>query len=466
VGAVEPCDAPVAAAWTDAGTGEAFEEANDPMKPALEPGGVALVGTQLWWVAPGFADDGVAELTTLVGTDLETGDALDGSFADHPTGLSQGDLDGDGVNELVVSGGVPTLRWGDGATDLLPMGEGNHFVRDAALADLDGDGDVDIVLGYSSPTQAPDEARPDILWNQGERTFSGPTPIEGADERWGQLFDLSLQDVTGDGAPDLLVCNDQGAEVAGNALLVNDGAGSLAAPGDELGLDGVLNCMGAAWGDLDADGALDLLIGDTAETVLLVQEAGTFVDVGAARGLTVLDSGQMAWGGALVDADNDGLTDIVEATSWFWTSEALAWPLYLLRQQHDGALADEGALPAALGARSVVAADWTGDGVVDFLVGDMWETPHRFESTGCTEGAWLEVEGPPGSVVRVEAGGVTRAAVVSHDASYASTGPAVAHVGLGADDLIDAVTLAVPWSGTVRLVGPLEPRRRLTWTAP
>ena len=465
-GCAEPQALSYAEGWPEGAAPEVYAPPTSTEYPGIEPGGMALMetaaGRLLLYVQ---ADTGVGILN------LDTGArslALAGRFG---TGsFSVGDLDGNGVPDLVLAGVMTSILWDfDGEsielTDINPGGEG--FVRDPALADFDGDGDLDLLLNRTSPLTDTASVQSLMVWNLGGRAFSAPEPLVVPEGYWGKVFDATVLDMDGDNAPDVYLCNDLGVVYAPNALLMNDGAGTLSPATDARGLDFRSSCMGEAWGDLNRDGTLDLVMGDALRLWLFEQDSLGFIDTSNEVDLSLAPAAQMLWGVAPADMDNDGHTDLVLPSSWFWVSDAVFWPAYLYLQTESadgGAWTESGAglgLPQSAGTRSVLTPDLNGDGTPDILLGDGWRSPHILLSEGCTEGAWVEISAPSGSTAIVEAGGLRRAALITADGSFASAQPAVAHIGLGDAATIDRIIVRVPWRGALVLAGPIPVRSRV-----
>ncbi len=429
--------------------------------PGMEPGGVALLdaasGPLLLYIDP---------QATVWGYRLSDGTALTGlDDLDGVASFSIADLDNNGLPDLIASGLSVQILWDyDGLPGISSRHhlEGQTFVRDSVPADVDGDGDLDLVLTRTSPTDDVDALSALIWWNLGDRVFADPVAIEAPRGFWGKTFDATTTDLNRDGAPDLLICNDLGREHAPNGVLLNDGAGSLYAPEDALGLDVRSSCMGMGIGDLDQDGALDVSLGDAARHYFLRQtQSFDYVDASATTGLAVPLERQMYWGTGLADLDNSGAPELLLPSSSFWVSSAVPWPAYALERGADGLWTDRGpqwGLPQDAGTRSVLTADLNADGLPELIFGDGWRPPHVLWSQQCTAAGWIDVEVPEGSLVLLDAGGRVRAAQAGHDGSYGSAGRARVHLGLGTLAQAEKLVVRVPWKGAFILNQPIPTR--------
>ena len=136
-----------------------------------------------------------------------------------------------------------------------------------ALADVDGDGRVDVFLcGLDSPnalyrnlgdwrfTNVTDRVLPGVSWLN---------PSSASNDSTGAAF----ADVDGDGDPDLLV-NQLGG---GTRLWRNDGSGRFLEATDEAGLRSRSGATSMALADVDGDGDLDLYVANFRPTTILDQ---------------------------------------------------------------------------------------------------------------------------------------------------------------------------------------------------
>ena len=129
----------------------------------------------------------------------------------------------------------------------------------AALADIDGDGDLDAYLVQSGglPGRADtgvDQVGNRLYLNRGDGFFDAATDIgDGADTGYG--MGVAVGDYDNDGDVDLYVTN-----YGPNALLRNDGNGTFSNVAASAGVADPGWGSAAAFLDLDADGDLDLFV--------------------------------------------------------------------------------------------------------------------------------------------------------------------------------------------------------------
>ncbi len=250
-----------------------------------------------------------------------------GSFADpasllpaitDPTyAVALGDLDGDGDLDALVgnlaSAEPDRLYRNDGpgvftdATAQLPAVA--DFTYAVALGDLDGDADLDVLLGNFGQER--------LYVNNGSGVFTDGTsqlPLFPDDTRA-----VALGDVDGDGDPDAWLgntsCNSSGCPGAQDRLLLNDGSGVFSDGTSQLPafLD---DTRAVALGDVDGDGDLDAWSGNATcpstfacvgaqDRLLLNDGSGGFADATSQLPAFLDDTRAVALG----DVDGDGDLD-------------------------------------------------------------------------------------------------------------------------------------------------------------
>ena len=277
----------------------------------------------------------------------------------------------------------------------------------AALADFDGDGDLDAYLVQSGPLGGDASPHRDRLYfNAGNGHFEPGPEVPDAD---GYGMGVAAGDYDNDGDVDLYVTN-----IGANVLLRNDGRGAFENVAAAAGVDHPGWGASAAFLDLDVDGDLDLYVANyikwseateldcfmagvrtycppqnykaPAPDVLFRNNGdGTFTDVSGEAGMKLKFGNGFGVVGA--DFDGNGLTDVFVANDMtvnqLWLNQgglrfvesALEW----------GCGVDEyGQAKAGMG---VAAADIDDDADPDVLVVNL---EGQTDSLFLNQGGWFE----------------------------------------------------------------------------
>jgi tetratricopeptide (TPR) repeat protein len=240
-----------------------------------------------------------------------------GTLGHH--GLALGDVDGDGLEDLYLCqpGGLPNrllLHRPDGGLRDVSAAAGVDFLdysSSALLADLDNDGDVDLIVATAVGLV--------FLANDGKGVFERRLVRERS-----LATSLAAADFDADGDLDVYACSylspyehddlpmpyHLAENGEANQLLRNDGAWSFVDATAELGLDENNRrfSFAAAWEDFDDDGDQDLYVAnDFGRNNLYRQQDGRFRDVAAELGVEDVSAGMgVSWS----DADGDGRMDL------------------------------------------------------------------------------------------------------------------------------------------------------------
>ncbi len=284
----------------------------------------------------GFDDFVAAEPTGRVSVVRSNGDrtfAMPETYAffDRTEHVLLADVDGDGNLDMVVgdqdnpgSNNVMAYRLGNGdgtfggrVTRPLP-----GFVRDLASADANTDGFADVVVAN----------------DLGATVFLGGLSglTESVTLLGRQARGVALADATGDGVVDAIVSTndpDMGGVVQ-IGVLAGDGVGGFAAPVYSGGRQPTL--LAAA--DIDGDGDIDVadISGDTA--IWINDGTGLFAP-------TVLGGRSSRQDVLLADLDNDGDPDLANTGSSandYWLNQCVAFPPVITRQPPTSVVVDAG----------------------------------------------------------------------------------------------------------------------------
>ena len=191
-------------------------------------------------------------------------------------GAPWGDYNNDGRPDLflpnaIEEDGLPNYLYrndGEGRFTRVAAGmvDGNFNGDTAAWGDYDNDGDLDLFVACS---YAPgDVSRPNLFYrNDGNDTFTSiaSLPANDLENDGGASHGCNWGDYDNDGWLDLFVANRAGQN---NFLYHNNGDGTFSKVIGSIVVNDGGNSFGAAWGDYDNDGFLDLFVANNGPNFL------------------------------------------------------------------------------------------------------------------------------------------------------------------------------------------------------
>jgi hypothetical protein len=418
--------------------------------------------------------------------------------------VTAADYDNDGFTDLFVT------YWGqdvlfrntgkgsfhDATAEAGLQAPGQRWGSGASFFDFDRDGDVDLFIANyltldikAVPLPG---ASPSCVW-LGVPVFCGPRGLPYSTNRLyrndaGKFVDVSdasgigtptrtyplgvlAADMDGDSWPDLYIACDSTRSL----FYHNNKDGTFSERGVYLGLaydeTGMEQAgMGAALGDYDGDGLLDIVKTNFADDYPnLYRNGGNsgYTDRALHAGLGV-NPQYVLWGAIFADFDNDARSDLLfTAGHVFSEVDALRTPQRyrnprLLYWNLGGGKFEDVTESAGPGisarhcSRGAAVGDFDNDGDPDVLVMNRNEPPSLLENRLAAGNHWLTVKlaatksnrSAIGAVVRVEAGGRSLVDVVLSQSSYFSVNDPRPHFGLGRAHVADQVTVSWP-SGSV-----------------
>jgi hypothetical protein len=436
----------------------------------------------------------------------DVSDTMGVAYPGWGMGVCVGDADGDGYDDLYVTGlgsnrfyrNVAGKRFED-VTEASKL-SGGGWSTGCGFADYDDDGDLDLFVSryvkvdlsdlpefgkgkscqyrgiavQCGPRGLPGSG--DLLFrNNGDGTFTEVAKEAGVDDSKG-YFGLGIAwfDYNNDHRIDLFVANDSNA----NLFYKNLGNGKFAEVGFPVGLalseDGSeQGCMGVALADYNGDGRLDLYVTNFSEeyNALYRQEKdGNYSDTSFPSKSAPSSLPYVGWGTAFFDYDNDGWLDLLAVNGHVYpqmeTANVGASAKYrqrklFYRNLGDGTFAETTAsagpaLMLSRVSRGAAFGDIDNDGDVDVVINDLDGPPMVLRNDIRTQNRWLQVmlEGSGknrraiGATVRITAGGHQQAQVVRSGTSYLSQDDFRLHFGLGRSADVDLIEVTWP-NGTV-----------------
>lgn len=450
------------------------------------------------------------------------------SMTGHAMSVAAGDVDGDGDRDLFVAmvgrdrlllneSSAGEIRFRD-ATDASGVPGGEDWSTAAGFADLDLDGDLDVVglryvewspeidaavdfrldgigRAYGPPTGFAGTA-PFLLLN--ERDAAGAIRFTEASEARGlrqsnqdtgapegKGLALAIVDLDEDGDLDLIAANDTTA----NAAWINDGRGHFEERGRRLGV--AFDRSGAATGAMGIDVAtrpardgVDTLvaIGNFANepSSLFIRRPGeaAFFDDAAAEGVSGATRRALTFGLLFTDLDLDGIEDLIQANGHLeaeipviQSSQSYRQSAQVFRGLPGGGFREVptesiGDLGIPMVGRGLASGDLDLDGDLDLVLAQVAGPPLVLRNDASTGAAvQVRLDGPEGN--RDAIGAVISATIgdrvlvrrIMPTRSYLSQVEPVAVFGLGDASVVDRLEIQWPDGQASTIEGPIPPGR-------
>ena len=274
--------------------------------------------------------------------------------------------------------GHPGIRPGDPASNLIFLtaptyGSGGYGAESVQVGDVNGDGKSDLVVAdQCSDSACTNHGLVGVLLGNGDGTFR---PVVTYDSGGYNAFSVAVADVNGDGKPDLVLANVCASSNCTNGgvvgVLLGNGDGTFQAAISYS--SGGHDAYSVAVEDVNGDGKPDLLVAnycadsncltDGSVAVLLGNGDGTFQPV-----VTYDSGGFSAESVAVADVNGDGKPDLFVANTCVTDGafNCVDGSVGVLLGNGDGTF--QAAVSYGTGASSVAVRDVNWDGKPDVLV--------------------------------------------------------------------------------------------------
>jgi hypothetical protein len=284
----------------------------------------------------------------------------------RPTGVASADIDQDGDLDLVVSddgnggnGSILLLPQGPSGFDLaqaLRLAPPNFHPIDLTIADLDFDGDFDIVTANAT------DQRLNAFIQIGQGNFF-PTPLAFGDATMSpQPTRVRVADLDRDGDLDVLSVNGDGSITLFYQGFANTLTASIRLPVGQLG---GIGAVAAEITDINGDGRVDLIAGNAGtfsqDVLAILYQGGIQPFATPAESVGDALSTPMPAAVAFGDLDADGRLDVVASTC-----SVTAAPMHVVFFQ-DATGFTAVSWPAQGCPTAVAADDIDKDGLVDIV---------------------------------------------------------------------------------------------------
>jgi hypothetical protein len=293
------------------------------------------------------------------------------STTNHAEKIAVADVNGDQILDVVTGGQVGTtfaaslavmINTGNGvfaAPVVYDAAPGGRFGSTAvALADLDNDGDVDLIGGGLYSSGSVDNGAVTIRRNNGSGTFGSAEIILFANFT-SQPKELTAGNLNGDGFPDIVAAVPSGRAIEGFVTVNSNGSGGFNTP---VYYEASQQTFDVAIVDLDDDGDGDVITLANSSAAVTVHEN---LGEGSFPVLTRYEVASLSDAVESADIDNDGDIDIVVNGEFDVASNDPL--LKILKNNGNGTFAPAIDYTPARNFADMKLRDINGDGFVDLI---------------------------------------------------------------------------------------------------
>lgn len=300
------------------------------------------------------------------------------------TGAAFGDLDGDGLMDLVISNGndiyeePETVYFNLGGTlESAPSWSSldHDYSGHLSLGDVDNDGDLDVaVANYIGSQTGFTTTFSKMYLNHDGQLESEPSWVS---EDLFNSFSVAFGDYDGDGDLDLAFARGEGYTNRPDANAVYLNQAGIVAPLPTWRSLEIDSSYDLDWADFDRDGSLDLAVCNEFNPHRVYYNTGSGLEAQASWSSTEIDSGNSL---AIGDVDGDGWLDLAVSTNTqlgevgeykvFFNEQGMLNPLPSWR--HDAGSNQYGS--------AVALEDVDGDGDLDLIGGQWWGRTEIYEN--------------------------------------------------------------------------------------
>lgn len=361
-----------------------------PQIPAAPSQPVAGQKTKLRFGAALAYDSGGPYADSVAVADLNGDGRLDLIVANYCQSAVQGSCNTLGEVAVLISNGNGTFQ------PAVTYSTGAYYAYSVAVGDLNGDGVPDIVVsnlcesvnpGFVCDTGSPGEVS--VLLGKGDGTFQ-PAVTYGSGGFY--ATSVTVGDLNGDGKPDLVVANG-GYDVGSVSTLLGNGDGTFQ-PAVSYS-SGAYGADSVVMGDLIGDGRPDLVVASLCQGPSCSPGGGYDGELGVLVGngdgtlqpaVTYNSGGEYAYSVALGDLRGNGILDLVVANKFSDDEGSSDYnAVDVLLGNGDGTFQSAVSYLLPGGEYDAVAiGDVNGDGYLDLVLVEECQrlTPHSCKGTG------------------------------------------------------------------------------------